>query len=259
MTLAELVDALPIWARIAIGGTLGAIFGSFIAALSDRWPSGESIVNGRSSCPACGETLRSYELVPILSYLAQRGKCRRCRAPIGVGSIVIETAAAIIGAASLVLFTGNTALAFALLGWLLLPLIVLDIRHFWLPDRITVLVAIAGAICGGLLSDDTPLVTRAIAAVLAFAAMEALRRGYRYLRGRDGMGAGDPKLLGAIAFWTSPMDLPLLILIAATLGIADYLIRMRKAGQEAATQLPFGAYLCVSAMLVIATPAFLHT
>ncbi|MGN6621926.1 MAG: prepilin peptidase, partial [Sphingomonas sp.] len=125
-------------------GIVGAIAGSFIAALAIRWPQGRSIVQGRSACDSCGRTLGPAELVPLLSALWLRGRCRSCGARIDPRHWQIELSAALIGIVAGVAVPGSIALAGAVFGWLLLTLAVLDVTAFWLPDRLTLTLALAG-------------------------------------------------------------------------------------------------------------------
>jgi len=81
-------------------GVLGLVFGSFIATVAMRWPQGRSALRGRSECDSCGKTLRADELVPVASFLLQRGKCRSCGAPIPRGHLGVELLALGIGLAA---------------------------------------------------------------------------------------------------------------------------------------------------------------
>lgn len=235
---------------------LGAIWGSFVAALSQRWPNGESIVTGRSRCDHCQLPLRAYELVPILSYAIQRGKCRRCNAAIGRDGLYTELFCASFGLLCAALFPLLSAVAVAVLGWVLLPLTILDWRHYWLPDNLVIAVAVTGLIGGGFLPAEPNLADRAIGGIAGFAALQSLRVGYSRLRGIEAMGAGDPKLLGAIGLWVGWQSLPLILLLASTLGLAHFLTRFRNS--DALKQhFPLGSYFGVATILLVCTTASL--
>jgi leader peptidase (prepilin peptidase) / N-methyltransferase len=240
------VAALPTWLPALLLSLLGAIWGSFAAALVSRWPRGEGVVRGRSSCESCGTTLAAHDLLPLLSWLALRGKCRTCKAPIGYMSPATEGAALALGLIPALLLPAGEAVAAALLGWLLLPLILLDLRHYWLPDRLILLLALAALPVALLLMPEPRWPDRLIAAAIAFIALEAIRRAFRALRGVDGMGAGDPKLFAAIALWTGWQALPFILLSASIVGLAHALVR----GRSEQTQFPFGAYLGGAAILM---------
>lgn len=229
---------------------LGAIIGSYLATIALRWPEGRSATSGRSACDGCGAALRWFELFPIVSFLTADGHCRRCGAAITPLHLGVEIAAAMLGAlAAAVMPTLGGAIALATLCWQLLLLAVLDYQHFWLPDRLTLLLAVSGLLLGGLVG-DAPLLDRAIAMVGAFAALEILRRAFRMLRGEEGMGAGDPKLLAAIAAWTGPIPLPFILLTASALGLGVALLLAAK--KRPTPPFPFGTLLAVATISVTA-------
>ncbi|MGN6271189.1 MAG: prepilin peptidase [Sphingomonas sp.] len=228
-------------------GVLGAIVGSFLAALVIRWPAGRSVLVGRSACDACGRTLAPIELVPLASALWLRGRCRTCRAPIDPRHWQIELAAAAIGVIAGLAVPGPIALAGAIFGWMLLALAALDIAAFWLPDMLTAMLALAG-IFAALLGVAPPLLDRAIGGIAGFAALWLIAAGYRAIRHREGMGGGDPKLFGAIGLWLGWRMLPVVLLLASLTGLAFVLVRLATGrGVRADDRLPFGALLAIAA------------
>jgi len=234
------------WWPLALG-VLGAILGSFVAALVIRWPQGRSIVHGRSACDDCGATLGAADLIPLLSFAVQRGRCRRCGARIDPRHWWIELAALAIGVVAGVAAPGWTGLAGAIFGWLLLALAALDVAAFWLPDRLTALLAVAG-LASGAAGFDPPLADRLIGGVAGYGMLAAIAIGYRAWRGRDGMGGGDPKLLGGIGLWLGWRMLPAVLVIASLVGLGVALFAHLFGRRVAAdTALPFGALLAVAA------------
>lgn len=226
------------------GFVLGAIFGSFIATLCLRWPAGRSVLSGRSTCDGCGEPLSGARLVPLLSAAFSGGRATCCGSRIDPFHGRVELAAALIGGAALALAPSLEGLALAAFGWLLLPLFLLDLRHFWLPDPLTVTLALAGPALGPWLN-DVPLIERLLSALVAGLGLALIGWSYARLRHRDGLGAGDPKLLGALAIWLGAEGTVATLLGAALTGLAIALWR-RHARDEA---LPFGAYLCLAGWL----------
>ena len=228
-------------------GVLGGLVGSFIAVLAIRWPQGRSVVGGRSACDACGHTVRARDLVPVASALALRGRCRDCGAVIDPRHVAIEGAALMIGALAGWVAPGGEGAAGAVFGWLLLALAALDVEALWLPDRLTVPLAAAGLL-GGALGLDPALPDRAVGGLAGFAALWLIAAGYRRVRGRHGLGGGDPKLLGAIGLWLGWRMLPPVLLIASLTGLA--VVTWRHAtGRPVARDdaLPFGALLAIAA------------
>lgn len=228
------------------GGFAGLIIGSFIAALTSRWPQGRSIVHGRSACDACGRVLRPLELVPLLSLLWLRGRCRHCGVSIAPRNLWIELASGGIGALALGLYPGATGASGALFGWGLLALAVLDAEHYWLPDRLTVPLLVLGLAAGLWLAPS--LADRAIGATVGFAGLALVGGSYRLATGRTGLGGGDPKLFAAIGAWLGWFPLAFVLLSAALLGLALALIdRLRGRAVGRHSRLAFGALLAVAA------------
>lgn len=229
---------------------LGAIWGSFAGALCTRWPLGESVAAGRSRCDHCDKTIASFDLIPLLSFAVLKGRCRNCEARISSDVFVIEIAAVIVGILPLFVLPPAQALAAAILGWLLLPVVVLDIRHLWLPDRLTSLLAVAGLLGGPFLMPGTDWIDRIAGGVGGYIVLEIIRRLYRALRHREGMGAGDPKLLGAIGIWLGWQALPLVILFASIIGLLWALIAKIIYKREV-NAVAFGAMLGASSLLYV--------
>lgn len=227
-----------------LGGAGGAIIGSFLATLILRWPAGRSVVKGRSACDGCGRTLAPVELVPILSAILQRGTCRGCGARIDPLHARVELACAAIGGLSLALMPDIAGVGWAVLGWLLLTLAILDWRHFWLPDRLTLPLAFLGLTLGSWVTGVLP-VDRAAGAAIGYLALLAIALSYRALRKREGLGLGDAKLLGGLGGWFGWQALPFLLLTASLIALLTVLARRPF---DATGRIPLGTFLCVAAL-----------
>jgi leader peptidase (prepilin peptidase)/N-methyltransferase len=216
---------------------LGLVFGSFLNVCLSRWPLGESVVLPRSHCSHCGRILAWWENVPVLSWLALRGRCRTCHTSIGWRHPLIEAAVAAVWALqawqslrdwTLGTLTQNLdhlakhpdalicALGWAAFLWLLLALAVLDAEHLWLPDWHTLPGIVLGFICTllqtrldysatSLLGPRPSLAASALHCfygILAAAALILLIRWVYWLfRRREGIGLGDAKLMALMAAW----------------------------------------------------------
>ncbi len=235
---------------VAAAALLGAIFGSFIATLVVRWPRGESVARGRSACDGCGAPVPVTRLIPILSFLVQRGRAACCGGMIDAVHPTTELLAAAIGAASVVIAPDlPAAAAGAVFGWLLLALALLDARHAWLPDRLTLPLALAG-LAAGLAGISPGLADRLIGGAVGYLAFTAVRYGYRLLRHREGMGGGDVKLFGAIGLWLGWQMLPIVLFIAATAGLVWSLIPLARGGRVTPTaSVRFGVFLALAGWL----------
>ena len=228
-----------------IGGLAGAILGSFLATLILRWPQGRSVMRGRSACDGCRRTLGARDLIPLVSAMMQRGRCRSCGAAIDPLHGRVEAGCAVIGALALGAMPNLGGIGWAVFGWLLLTLAVLDWRHFWLPDALTLPLAFLGFTIG-LWATDVALVDRAIGAAAGYGALLAIALGYRAVRGRDGLGLGDAKLLGALGAWMGWQALPFILLIASVTGLLVMLVTGR--AKEAGARVPLGTFLALAAV-----------
>lgn len=230
---------------------LGACWGSFAATLSERWPQGRSVVQPRSHCESCQRTLFAWDLVPVLSFVRARGRCRHCGASVSLRYPLIEIASASIGLLSGLLLPAPDSFWVAALGWQLLLLAILDAEHFWLPNRLVGLLAASGLGVAALGGPER-LLTALIGAAAGFTALFAIAYLYKRFRGRTGMGGGDPKLLGAIGAWVGWLPLPMVLLIGAGLGIGLVIFevirdgRVIKGGSMWQRRLPFGTCLAIS-------------
>jgi leader peptidase (prepilin peptidase)/N-methyltransferase len=245
------LDALPFGMGVGLAALAGLLLGSFLATLVLRWPLGRSVLRGRSRCDACGTALTARDLISLLSAIAARGRCRHCGAPIDALHWRVELLSAAIGAAALALMPGTAGWLWALFGWLLLPLALLDARHMWLPDPLNVVLALAGLLLAGPLL-EVSLLDRWIGAVAGGLVLAGIAAAYRRVRGSDGMGGGDPKLVAAIGCWIGWQALPLLLLLASLGGLVWALGAQRKGdGPLSMRAVPFGVFACTAAWVTV--------
>lgn len=217
--------------------------GSFLGLLIQRLPEGSPIARGRSHCDACGATLGVRDLMPILSWLAVGGRCRYCRQPLGWFYPGVELAALAIALASMLIDGGQGAWLDCLLGWWLLALGWIDLRSWLLPDALTLPLIIAG-LAAAILFNPDQLTDRALGAAVGYLSLMAIAALYRRLRGREGLGGGDAKLLAASGAWLGAAALPQVILLAALSALAAA-AGLRLAGVRLGfhSALPFGPFL----------------
>ncbi len=235
---------------IASGALLGVIVGSFIATIVIRWPLGQSIVSGRSRCDICERPLSVIELIPLLSFVVQKGRCRGCDAAINSRHAYIELACAAIGALALAVAPSVAGLAGAAFGSVLVALFMLDVEHFWLPDKLVLPLGVAGLLVG-VAGVGIGLNDRIFGALGGYLSFELIRITYRLTRGREGLGGGDPKLLGAIGAWLGWQILPFVVLGASVIGLLWVLSKMARGQAVSANdRIPLGALLAVAALVV---------
>lgn len=241
---------MPLWAWGAGGALVGLIVGSFLATLVLRWPRGEAVTSGRSRCDRCGAQVTARDLVPLLSGLLLGWQCRSCGARIDPAHVAIEGVCGLVGGAAFLVAPGQAGFLGALSGWLLVALAALDLRHFWLPDRLTLSLALVG-LAGGLTGVAPALEARLIGGTAGFLSLAAIAWGYRQFRKRDGLGGGDPKLFGAIGLMLGWQALPYVLLGASGVGLI-YIAMLFASGRrpEATDRLPLGALMALSGFAV---------
>jgi leader peptidase (prepilin peptidase)/N-methyltransferase len=213
---------------------------------------------GRSRCESCGHALGPLELVPIASFLVQRGRCRACGAPIARTHLYAELAA--IAVAGAVLATGAEGAelwAGCALSWTLLALAWIDTEFLILPEVLTLPLLVAG-LCVAWRDTPWALTDRAIGAIAGWLGFLLLGTLYRAVRKREGLGQGDAKLFGVAGAWLGWEALGNVLLLAAMLGLGVALLRrMRGERLHAATALPFGPPLAAATFLLWLLQAWL--
>ena len=226
----------------------GLLMGSAITAIAYRVPRGVSWFKGRSACPHCGHMLGVLDLVPVFSWIASRGRCRYCRAPIPVRYPLTELVCAIWTVlAYLKLGLVPSLPLIAIWGYLLIGLFWIDLDYQLLPDVLTLpgtLIGLAGAL---MMPDGARHAIYGM--LLGSGLLWALAWGYLRLRKIEGMGGGDIKLaamLGAVLGW----QLMLLTLLLASLAGSLWGVGLMLARRgDRMTALPFGTLLAPAALI----------
>ncbi|WP_428395728.1 prepilin peptidase [Lichenicoccus sp.] len=198
--------------------------GSFLGVVVRRLPQGRDWAWSRSACETCGRTLRPAELVPLLSFALLRGRCAGCGGAIGWFHPAIELAAVAVTVLVIVAVGTQPAvlLAGCVLGWVCLALALIDWRHQRLPDALTLPLLLLGLLVTAWLQ-SRHLFDHALACVLGWLAFRAIALLYRRLRGIEGLGAGDAKLLAAAGAWLGVAALPRVVELAAGLTLLGVL------------------------------------
>ncbi len=214
-----------------------------------RLPEGRRILLARSVCDRCGRTLGVADLIPVASWLMRRGRCGCGETRLSLFYPGIELAALALAASAAAVFSGWLLWASLALGWTLLALAAIDLRHYWLPDRLTLPLIPAGLFVAWLI-DPAALGEHAIGALAGFFSFAGIAWAYRRLRRRAGLGLGDAKLLAAAGAWLGWQALPGLVVVAAAAALAVALLQAA-AGQRlaAGTRIAFGPYLALALWL----------
>ena len=256
-----------------VAGILGLLIGSFLNVVihrvpkmmqreSDNYVAQESglpprhtdrydLMLPRSACPHCGHQITALENIPVLSWLALRGKCSQCKAPISPRYPAIE---ALTGLLSVYLVwhlgSGVAGLASLPFLWLLIAMTFIDADTKLLPDDLTLPLLWLGLLVN-LNGAFVPLHEAVIGAAAGYLALWTVYWLFKLATGKEGMGYGDFKLLGALGAWMGWTMLPLIILLSSVVGavVGIGLIVFTKRGRD--NPIPFGPYLAVAGLIAL--------
>ena len=197
----------------------------------------------RSACPSCGHAIRAIENVPVLSWLALRGRCSACRARISPRYPIVELAAGALALAAVWRFGPTwTGFAACLFLWSLLALAFIDADTQLLPDDLT-LPLLWGGLVANLFGLFVPLASAVIGAIAGYLSLWTVYWLFKLIRGKEGMGHGDFKLLAALGAWLGWPMLPQIVLVSSVLGAVGGIAAIVARGRDRAAPLPFGPWL----------------
>ena len=237
----------PPLAAIVVLALLGLLVGSFLNVCIHRLPRDVSIAFPASHCPSCEAPLRWYHNVPVLSWLALHGRCGFCRAPIHWRYPVVELLNAALWAVHPLVFPLDGLLAVRIaFASALLVLFFTDLDCRILPNEITLGGTAAGLLAAVFLPPG--LVASAVGVLLGGGVLWGIGATYERLRGVEGMGMGDVKMLamiGAVLGW--PLMLLTLVWSSLAGGLLGAILLARSADART-TALPFGAFLAPAAL-----------
>ncbi|HVY66040.1 MAG TPA: A24 family peptidase [Gammaproteobacteria bacterium] len=218
-----------------------------------------------SACPGCGTPIAARHNVPVLGFLWLRGRCAKCGYRISPRYPVVEAAAAVLGIVVAYVF-GATWQTLAALGltWTLLALTLIDLDHKLLPDSMTLPLLWAGLLLNAAPLGGAPLFAASlqsavIGAAAGYLSLWTVYQLFKLVTGKEGMGYGDFKLLGAIGAWLGWQMLPLVILLSAVVGSVVGILMIVFGGRSSQTAIPFGPYLAAAGWIALLWgPALVH-
>lgn len=263
------LQGFPAWALIAAAFVLGLLVGSFLNVVILRlpprlvhgWkrdareilelptvdePAPPGLVRKGSHCPHCKHPLAVHDNIPLISWLLLRGRCRYCETRISIQYPIVELLSAVLSAVVMWKF-GPTwpALAALCFTWVLIAAAGIDLRTQLLPDQLTLPL-----LWLGLLLALIPLFVDARAAVegavIGYLALWCVYWIFKWLTGKEGMGYGDFKLLGALGAWMGPLALLPIVLLSSLIGAIIGVIALRMRNQDHSTPIPFGPFLAAA-------------
>ena len=251
-------------------GVVGLCIGSFLNVVIHRLPrmleagwraqcaelSGEAapsaarynLIVPRSKCPACGHPIGALENIPVVSYLFLRGHCRACNAPIPARYPIVEMLTAALTVAAIVRFGATPAgIAASVFLWMLVALTFIDFDTQLLPDNLTLPLLWAGLFAN--IYGAVPSVTlrdAVIGAIAGYLVLWLIYWAFKLIRGKEGMGYGDFKLLAALGAWLGWQMLPLIVLLSSVVGAAIGISLVAFKGRDHQIPLAFGPYLAIA-------------
>ena len=210
-----------------------------------------NLVFTRSTCPSCGHKITALEIIPILSYLFLGGKCSSCKTSISIRYPLIELLTGILFAYAAYHFGwGPKAAATMILIGFLVPLIFIDIDRKLLPDNLVYPLLWIG-IFFNLHQAFVDLDASVIGAIAGYLSLWSIFWLFKLVTGKEGMGYGDFKLLGALGAWLGWKMIPLIIMLSSVVGaiLGTLILFLNKKGRE--TALPFGPYLAIAGLIAL--------
>lgn len=261
----------PAWISICV--ILGLLVGSFLNVVIYRLPivlehdwkaqardilelpaddssaSPFNLVVPRSRCPGCSAPIRAWQNIPVISYLALRGRCASCGARISARYPMIEIMSGVLaGFVAWQFGAGWAALGALLFTWSLIALTFIDLDHQLLPDNITLPLLWLGLLfsLGHVFVSPTNAI---VGAVAGYGSLWLVFQAFKLLTGKEGMGFGDFKLFAALGAWLGWQQLPLVILLASVTGAILGGLAIVLRGRDRAQPMPFGPFLAIAGLI----------
>lgn len=210
-----------------------------------------NLATPRSSCPSCGHQIKAIENIPVLSWLALKGKCSQCNSKISARYPCVELGSALISAGLAVHFGASLQLLGALVfAWCIIALVMIDADTYLLPDSITLPLLWLGLVLN-VQSTYTTLPSAVYGAALGYLLLWSIYWAFKLLTGKEGMGYGDFKLLAALGAWMGVAMLPIIILLSSLAGACLGILMVLGSKRGWNKPMPFGPYLGIAGMVAM--------
>jgi leader peptidase (prepilin peptidase)/N-methyltransferase len=263
--------ALPLVAQYGFAIVFGLVIGSFLTVVVHRLPimlerawqaettaeqpppaERYNLAVPRSACPHCSHVLRAWENIPVVSYVLLRGRCAKCHARVSARYPLTELATALLAVLSLFAF-GPTWIALVAFGLcaMLLAMSLIDFDTRYLPDSLTLPLLWAGLIVNLGDTAFVPLHEAVIGAIGGYLFLWCVYWLFRLVRGVEGMGYGDFKLLAALGAWLGWEALPQIVLVSAIAGAIFGLVATGIGKMRFEEPLPFGPFLAAGGAITL--------
>jgi leader peptidase (prepilin peptidase)/N-methyltransferase len=212
-----------------------------------------NLIVPRSQCPQCGHRIGALENIPVLSYLALRGRCAACKHPISFRYPIVELVTAALTVAAIIRFgVSAEGLAACVYLWMLIALTFIDLDTQLLPDSLTLPLLWAGLLANVL--GAVPSVTlrdAVIGAIAGYLILWGVYWAFKLIRGKEGMGYGDFKLLAALGAWLGWTALVPIVALSSLVGAAIGIVLVVFKGRDHQVPLAFGPYLAIAGAIAL--------
>ncbi|MGI9329560.1 MAG: prepilin peptidase [Gammaproteobacteria bacterium] len=211
-----------------------------------------NLVAPRSGCPGCGAPIKAWQNIPVLSYLLLKGKCAACGIAISPRYPLVEATTAALSVLVAWHFGYSLeTLAALILTWALIALTVIDLDHQLLPDSITLPLLWLGIFFSLLGTSFTDLNSAVIGAIAGYLSLWSIFHLFKLVTGKEGMGYGDFKLLGALGAWLGWQMLPVIIILSAAVGAVTGISMILVGGRDSQRPMPFGPFLAAAGFIAL--------
>jgi leader peptidase (prepilin peptidase)/N-methyltransferase len=227
---------------------VGLVVGSFLNVCIYRLPRDESVAWPASHCTTCNRPLDWYENIPVMSWMVLRGRCRTCRSPIAIRYPIIEMVTGVLFLGAYLAFGLTPLLPVRILfACAMVVLFAIDLEHQILPNEITLPGIAIGFLCAHFMPPGWPssLVGLLVGGLFPFLIAEA----YLRIRGREGMGMGDFKMLAMVGAFLGWPLVGITLILACVLGVVIGGGALLVSRRDMATKIPFGTFIAVAALV----------
>lgn len=265
----QLVALLPpvlLFLGLMVGSFLNVVIYRLPLIMESRWRQGcyellemegekneapLSLAFPNSHCPICSAPIKPWQNIPVISYIALKGKCASCAAPIAKRYPILEFVSGIMTMLLGFYFQVPVALLGVMLfTWALIALTMIDIDHQLLPDDITLPLLWMGLLFN-VFEVYVPLADAVLGAAIGYLVLWSVFWLFKLVTGKEGMGYGDFKLLAALGAWMGWQALPLIILLSSLVGAALGIFMIVSRGRSKDTPMPFGPYLAMAGWIAL--------
>lgn len=258
---------------LALTGLLGLVVGSFLNVviarlpimLQRQWQSKDTwqtslrpalkhfnLAWPASHCPHCDQTLRPWHNIPVLSFLWLKGRCAYCQHRIHWHYPIVELSSLIISLAVAMRWGWSVqGISYLIFSWYLIAISAIDWQHQLIPDSLSLSLLWLGLIASALQLIPTTPFDAIMGAAVGYLSLKSIAIIYAWLRSREGMGGGDPKLLAALGAWLGWQTLPMTVCMAAVSGTAVILCLIRCGRMDKHQPIAFGPYLAIAGWLMM--------